>query len=133
MKRQTSPWVRKAEDDVHAARELAALKPPLVDIVNFHCQQAIEKYLNAFLQEQGVAFPKTHDLSTLLKLVLPLAPKLKHFRVRFRALTRYAVEYRYPIVRATARQMHSALRTMERGRGELREFLGLLKEAGPSP
>jgi HEPN domain-containing protein len=71
MKRQTKPWVRKAEEDVQAARTLAAASPPLRDIVCFHCQQAVEKYLKAMLQELGVAFPKTHDLELLVDLILP--------------------------------------------------------------
>jgi HEPN domain-containing protein len=30
--------------------------------VCFHCQQAVEKYLKAFLKELGVAVPRIHDL-----------------------------------------------------------------------
>jgi HEPN domain-containing protein len=125
MKRQTWPWVRKAEEDVQAARELAARQPPLRDIVCFHCQQAVEKYLKALLQELSISFSKTHDLEQLLDLVLPRAPTLNPLRRRVDALTNFAVEYRYPIVRATTRQMQAALRTMERARTELRARLGL--------
>ena len=71
MKRQTWPWVRKAEEDAQAARALAARRPPLRDIVCFHCQQAAEKYLKALLQEKGALVPKTHDLEDLLDLLLP--------------------------------------------------------------
>jgi HEPN domain-containing protein len=125
MKRQTRPWVRKAEEDVRAARALAAENPPLRDIVCFHCQQAVEKYLKALLQELGVAFPKTHDLELLVDLILPHDATIKKLRPRADALTSFAVEYRYPIVRATSRQMKSALRTMERARTELSGRLGL--------
>jgi HEPN domain-containing protein len=110
---------------VQAARELAARRPPLRDIVCFHCQQAVEKYLKALLQELGVSFPKTHDLELLLDLLLPYASTLNALRRRLDALTNFAVEYRYPIVRATLRQMQSALRTMERARSELRARLHL--------
>jgi hypothetical protein len=41
------------------------------------------------------------------------------------SLTKYAVEYRYPALRATTRQMQAALRAMERVRRELRTRLGL--------
>ena len=125
MKRQTRPWVRKAEDDVQAARELAARRPPLRDIVCFHCQQAIEKYLKALLQELSISFPKTHDLEDLLDLLGPHASTLNRLRRRLDALTVFAVEYRYPIARATTRQMQAALRTMERARTEVRARLGL--------
>ena len=61
MKRQTWPWVRKAEEDVQATRELAARQPPLRDIVCFHCQQAVEKYLKALLQELSIVKVHTPD------------------------------------------------------------------------
>ena len=124
MKRQTRPWVRKAEEDVHAAHELAGVRPPLRDIVAFHCQQAAEKYLKALLQELSVPFPKTHDLEQLVDLLIPHEPRLKRLRRRLDALTSFAVEYRYPIARATSRQMHAALRTKQ-VRTEFRLRLGL--------
>lgn len=125
MKRQTRPWVLKAEEDAQAARELAARRPPLRDIACFHCQQAAEKYLKALLQELGVGFPKTHDLEQLLDLLLPYEPTLNTLRRRLDALTNFAVEYRYPVVRTTTRQLQTALRTMDRVRSELRARLGL--------
>jgi HEPN domain-containing protein len=81
MKRHTAQWVRKAEEDIEAARSLAVQAKPPRDIVCFHCQQAAEKYLKALLQEFGVAVPKTHNLNDLLNLLLPhdadLAPLRK--------------------------------------------------------
>ncbi|SRR6266545_6275408 len=71
MKRQTAKWVRKAEEDMEGARELGARKPPLRDLVCFHCQQAAEKYLKALLQELGAVVPKTHELEEL-----QVSPKL---------------------------------------------------------
>jgi len=110
---------------MQAAFELSKRRPPFRDIVCFHCQQAVEKYVKALLQELGISFPKTHDLEQLLDLLLPFAPKLNSLRRRLDALTNFAVEYRYPIVRATTRQMRSALRTTERVRTEMRARLGL--------
>ena len=71
MKRQTAKWVRKAEDDIVGARFLAAQKPPLRDMVVFHCQQSAEKYLKALLQEFGVVIPKIHYLESLLTMLIP--------------------------------------------------------------
>jgi HEPN domain-containing protein len=59
MKLHTGPWVRKAEDDFAGASKMAAITPPLKDLVCFHCQQAVEKYLKALLQEIGIAVPRT--------------------------------------------------------------------------
>jgi HEPN domain-containing protein len=125
MKRKTAPWVRKAEDDLAGARKLSRMKPPLRDLVCFHCQQCAEKYLKALHQELSIPFPKTHDLDTLLTPLLASAPELKALRKRLDALTSFAVEYRYPIVRARTRQMHSALRTVSVTRAVIRKRLGL--------
>ena len=125
MKRQTKMWARKAEEDWEGACQLATGKPPLRDLVCFHCQQAAEKYLKALLQDHGVAVPKTHNLSDLLNLLLPGDATLIPLRRALLALTRYAVDYRYPGSRTTTRQMQTALRHAGRVRREVRERLGL--------
>jgi hypothetical protein len=61
----------------------------------------------------------------LLDMLLPHDATLAPLRRGAASLTRYAVEYRYPGLRATTRQMQAALRTMERVRAELRARLGL--------
>ena len=71
MKRETTRWVRKAEQDWEVAHKLAGETPPPRDVVCFHCQQAAEKYLKALLQENGLVVPKTHDLVNVLNLLLP--------------------------------------------------------------
>ena len=71
MKRLTAQWVRKAEDDIRGARSLEQSKPPLNDLICFHCQQSAEKYLKALLQEWGLVPPRIHDLVKLLNLLLP--------------------------------------------------------------
>ncbi len=125
MKRQTAMWVRKAAEDWVGARSLAVQVPPLRDLVCFHCQQAAEKYLKALLQESGVYVPKTHDLQALLNLLLPFDASLAPLWKGMRSLSRHAVEYRYPGVRATSRAMETALRHTERVRRELRTRFGL--------
>jgi|SRR5262245_7737505 len=125
MKRGTGPWVRKAEEDVEAARLLAGHHPPLRDVVCFHCQQAAEKYLKALLLELGFIFPRTHNLERLLDLLVPYTPPLNRFRRRLAALSPFGAEFRDPFDRATMRQMHAALRTMERLRSVVRASLDL--------
>lgn len=69
MKPITQEWVNKAEGDFATAqRELQVQHMPNYDAVCFHAQQCIEKYLKAYLQEENIAFTKTHDLSVLLNL-----------------------------------------------------------------
>jgi HEPN domain-containing protein len=91
----------------------------------FHCQQAVEKYLKSLLQESGQHVPKTHDLQGLIDQLLPNYPRLRRFRRSGKALTKFAVEYRYPGATATRRQALSAEKTVERVRTEVRRLLGL--------
>jgi HEPN domain-containing protein len=63
------PWIEKAENDISTARYLAEnMHPVPTEIVYFHCQQAAEKYLKAFLVYNDQEPPKTHDLIELAKL-----------------------------------------------------------------
>ena len=69
MKPLTTEWVEKAEGDRDTAlRELRARKRPNYDAACFHAQQMAEKYIKAFLQENGFTIPYTHNLIDLLML-----------------------------------------------------------------
>ena len=125
MKRPTAQWVLKAEEDWQGVLALAKQKPPLRDLVCFHCQQAVEKYLKGLLEEGRQPVPKTHDLEKLLELLLPHDAKLEPLRRSLVSLTRYAVEFRYPGLRATRRRMEAALRSAKRARQEIRQLLNM--------
>ncbi len=125
MKRTTAPWVRKAEEDIGGARDLAARKPPLRNLVCFHSQQAAEKYLKALLHERGVDPPRTNNLRDLLNLLLPRDGTLQSLERGAKSLTQYAAHYLYPEENATTRQMRSALRIAEKVRAEVRARLGI--------
>ena len=125
MKRQTTQGVSKAEEDINVGRAMATQTPPPRKAGYFHCQKAAEKYLKALHQELAATVPKTHDLEDLLDLLLPHDAALAPLGRGLASLTKYAVEYRYPGLRATARQMQSALRIADRVRTELRARLGM--------
>jgi HEPN domain-containing protein len=107
------------------ARTSAKEKPPLHDGVCFHCQQSAEKYLKAWLQENGVIAPRTHDLVKIHHLITPFDPNMRALLRGFRFLTIFAVDFRYPDANATGRQAKSALRWAERIRQEIRKRLRL--------
>ena len=65
MKNITKDWILMADKDLSAAEILSKEEYPLTNIVVFHCQQAIEKYLKAFLVENDIPIIKTHDLIKL--------------------------------------------------------------------
>ena len=62
---ETKSWLVKAARDLRAADHEWSATPPLRDDIAFHCQQAVEKSLKAFLTWHDVAFRKTHDLIEL--------------------------------------------------------------------
>ena len=65
-------WIEKADADLEAAEELTprvSAGAHLREIVGFHCQQTVEKYLKVLLTFYQVEFPKTHEIKRLLALV----------------------------------------------------------------
>jgi HEPN domain-containing protein len=89
-------WVLKAESDLATARRTLASEGPF-DTACFHCQQAIEKFLKAFLAFQGQQIPRTHDLEELAKLCSLLDKTLKWEELNLEEVTDYAVAVRYDL------------------------------------
>ncbi len=94
------------------------------DVVCFHCQQSAEKYLKAMLNEQRLPVPRTHNLEDLISL-LPSHRPLVALRQGLKILSRYAVEVRYPGLRATKRQAASALQWAGKVQAACRLLLGI--------
>lgn len=88
-------WLIKALNDVKvASHEMALTEEEIVtDAVCFHCQQAVEKLLKAYLISKNVEFGRIHDLETLLKLCASQDTDFTGLDVG--NLTDYAVEIRY--------------------------------------
>jgi len=63
MKPETKAWIEIAREDFESAKVL--IKKKLYRTVCFHCQQAVEKVLKAYLVEGGVKFKRVHDLVDL--------------------------------------------------------------------
>jgi HEPN domain-containing protein len=68
----------------------------LREIIAFHCQQASEKYLKAFLVSLQIEFPKTHDLEELLELLAPVSPDVAAMLEGIEMLRPFGVKIRYP-------------------------------------
>ncbi|NTU64056.1 MAG: HEPN domain-containing protein [Chloroflexi bacterium] len=126
MNELTTEWIAKAEGDYATAeRELRARRRPNYDAVCFHAPQTSEKYLKAFLQEQGASFPKTHSLIELLEIALPLDESLELQRELLVQLERYAVRYRYPGESADKDEARAALQATKGVRTIIQQRLGL--------
>ena len=76
LRELVAQWLEKADRDYAAAEQLLVQGDRFREIIAFHCQQAVEKYLKALLVRQQVEFPKTHDIRALLGLVAEVHPDL---------------------------------------------------------
>ena len=129
MKVETAEWVALAEADFKGAGTLMKSRAKLMpNLVGFHCQQCIEKYLKARLEEESLPVPKVHSLSALLGLLLPKEPLWASFNPSLLLLNNYAVKFRYPGHVATHADARDALKACRSIRGEVRLSLGLPKK-----
>jgi HEPN domain-containing protein len=85
----------KAKADALAMRELAGNPQISDDIVGFHAQQAVEKWLKAVIGASGARFEYTHDLRHLVELAKAAAGEFPFEIGEVIALTEYAVPLRY--------------------------------------
>ena len=104
---------------------MRARKAPNYDLACFCAQQCGEKYLKALLQERGYPGPRTHDLPKLLDPLLSDYPELELLRPRLKALTAFAVEFRYPGAAATKPLAGQAYRDCAAVREAVRRLLRL--------
>jgi len=89
-------WLAKAMNDLlNADNNLKSEVIPF-DTVCFHCQQAAEKLLKAYLIGNGQEYPFTHDLFLILEKILPIDSGVDELRDSLAILMPYAVEVRYP-------------------------------------
>jgi HEPN domain-containing protein len=65
------------------------------EIVGFHAQQAVAKWLKAVLGSRGVEFEYTHDLHRLIAEVIAAVGKFPFDTAEVGALTEHAVPMRY--------------------------------------
>ena len=59
-------WLAKASQDLGSAEWLLASPKPFYSTVGFHCQQAAEKTIKAYLTWRDEPFEKTHSLVALV-------------------------------------------------------------------
>jgi HEPN domain-containing protein len=91
---ETRAWLDRARSDLRAARLLTAGEANAEAL--FHCQQAVEKALKAFLTFHERTFRKTHDIGHLSPDCLALDDSLQSAVSQAEGLTQYAWRFRYP-------------------------------------
>lgn len=86
---------RKAQDDARAMKLLASEAEISDEIVGFHAQQAIEKWLKSVMMLHGMEEARIHDLGRLLEILEQAAIDLPPAADRLDDLSIYAVPLRY--------------------------------------
>ncbi|MDE0482974.1 MAG: HEPN domain-containing protein [Candidatus Poribacteria bacterium] len=121
----TLEWIEKAEGDYTTVQLLQQSPISSKDVICFHAQQCIEKYLKAWLQEADILAPRTHRLEELLNLIVPIIPNWNSWHTDFSTLSKHAVDFRYPGKSATAENAEHAAKICNQVRQAIREALKL--------
>ena len=120
MREITKEWVDKADDDFYSAELLLhSGEHPMPGNSCFHSQQCAEKYLKAFLVENEIDFPRTHQLMVLLELCYGVDVSFLEISQLLRRLEGYAVAVRYPGITIDSGSAEKALQTA----GAIQKFL----------
>ena len=94
LKTYIESWIDKSEHDLMSAQRLLEIEPMILDNACFHCQQAIEKYLKAFLVYHGRDIERTHNIIFLLSECANFDPIFA--TIDPMNINAYAVQGRYP-------------------------------------
>ena len=90
-------WMEFAEMDFLTAKHLYEhMYPKPLEIICYHCQQAIEKLLKGVLISRGVTIKKTHDLGLLAEMLQEYTEVDEKYLEMCDDLTPYGVKIRYP-------------------------------------
>jgi HEPN domain-containing protein len=110
-------WVMKASNDLKIGKDEIITVNPATDMVCFHMQQCVEKYLKAFLVHKEREITKTHNLSIVLQECVEIDPSFKELmEAGIDELTAYAVGTRYPddFYQPTVEESRKAIDAAER-------------------
>jgi len=89
-------WISKAEKDLLTAEHELSFPDAVTESISFHCQQAVEKFLKAYLISLGIPFTKTHEIGELITKCENKDREIAVFKEEADKLTDYAIEVRYP-------------------------------------
>lgn len=87
-------WLLKAKEDLLVIDKLTEFEIVATSSVCFHCQQAVEKFLKAFLIANGVDIKKTHNIEFLLSECSDIDKDFAEIDPK--ELSDFGVDARYP-------------------------------------
>ncbi len=95
LKEEVNRWILKAENDLKNIELQINTKTIIPDTACFHAQQAVEKFLKAFIVYNSTEPERTHKIEKLLEKCAKIDSSFMEYSFAVR-LTEYAVEARYP-------------------------------------
>ncbi len=87
-------WIQKANEDLLVVDKLTEFEIIATSAICFHCQQAAEKFLKAFLISKGVDIRKTHNIEFLLAECSEFGSGFS--KIDPKNLSDFGVDIRYP-------------------------------------
>lgn len=120
--RYARDWLRIAERDW--TRIGRALDDRDADEAGFWLQQAIEKYLKAYLLSKGWELRKVHDLEVLVNEAAERVQEFGRYAKACRKISGYYIAERYPLVDSTA----LTLEEVSRSRDEIMGLVELIRQ-----
>jgi HEPN domain-containing protein len=129
---QPERWLEAAQADLEAAQVL--LSQGLFAAACFHCQQAAEKALKAYLYGQGEEEVRGHSVAVLCRSAARLDPRFAELAEQVGELDGFYLPTRYPnaLVDATPDQVFRRP-AAARARQMARQTLTLVQEAMKQP
>ncbi len=105
-------WIIKADHDLGTAKITYLYIPEYRDTIAFHCQQAVEKYLKAYLYHLEIFFHKSHDLIYLLDLISQKDLFSQDDYNKASSLQDYSVQLRYPniVIELSDKEIQSSIK-----------------------
>jgi HEPN domain-containing protein len=122
----TRNWITKAENDFKTGWDEFQTEKPATDMVCFHMQQCVEKYLKAYLVVHSMAFRRTHDIAELVELCKQIDTAFGElYCMNADSLTIYGVSIRYPddFYVPTTEEAEKALRIARSARDFVKDAL----------
>ena len=93
-------WLQKTDHDLETAERALHAGSPITDTAAYHCHQAAEKALKAFLASRIEPLVKTHDLMALLTRCADSDVRFTDWADRIAELSAFGTVLRYSSVDA---------------------------------
>ncbi len=87
-------WLYKANEDLLVIEKLTEFEIIATSSICFHCQQAVEKFLKAFIIANGIEIKRTHNIEFLLSECADIDKDFT--KIDPKELSDFGVDARYP-------------------------------------